>query len=1186
MFKSILISIVLSFLAATFVAAQDAFIAFEGTQKTYHVNDHAGSSYNWAVNVQINPMVAANASATSFITTNGKSMVAIQWNLAGEYYLLVTENDAKGCTNTKAMRITVLPNNLKVSFATLTSSACNLTNNDFSVPVQFKDGNGQQLDAAHFPIAVSFAVNGVSQPSQIITFANQTISISGSSFTAGPNSEAQVSVTITGATDVNNLNVQPETSSGQNIHTRTIFRKLTAPTVVAQTTNNVTPVITGTATVGVNEIFSVSVNNFIYKPGDGNLILSGTNWTLTIPAARALPEGIYDVLAQVTNAQCYLGDASINELTIDTTKPTPLPTVLSQTTDSTTPLISGTATLASGEKLTVTVNGITYRPGDGNLSISGSGWSLQIPLINKLSVGVYQVIAKVTDAAGNSSVNATSNELTIKSPVAVIERLATNDVNITFVNVPVSGNVLINDAGFYGYNSTVKIDLDPVNGTVALAPDGSYTYTPKKDFTGVDNFYYTVCTTDDPAGCKTVNVTIQVLKDVLALIGPVANDDEAQTTVNTAVSGNMLSNDLFPSGDVLVLNPKLKQDPAHGSVVLNAGGRFTYTPASGFSGQDYFIYEICGNVSGLCASARVTITVANDPAVRLFAADDFYFSYAKSVQGNLLANDLYPSVSTLKVNSSPVVQSIHGTAVISADGTFIYTPTAGFSGTDQFVYEICDTQLGACARATVYILTKETPAQYADLSVAKTGPVSVVPGNVVNYQITVTNLGTAVAENVQINDYMPSAIGNAQFNLQGSSVSNSWSGFYTLSKLEVNKPFVLIIKGTVAGNAPDTLKNIATVTSSTWDPSYANNQSGVKTLVNRGPVARIQRAPSIFAGSCNSRGVTLDGSKSIGEGLRFSWSPSLYLDDAGSSKPKFIPGKSTRYTLTVTDSKGLKDTASVMVSVIAAPKAVTDKNVFVDKPSSTILLNGANSTGAGLTYLWLTKEGILLSGETKQSATVSGLGMYYLQVTDSLGCFSRDSVNVGLYIQAINDTARTNVNQSVIINVLKNDIPKKGVNPSSISIVSLPLHGVAEVSADSLILYMPEESYIGHDEFVYQVCDYFKKCDQAKVLVLINDVPFFIPEAFSPNGDGINDLFEIKGLARYKTVEIEIFNRYGNIVYLSKNYGEGKGKTGFWDGTAQKGLRIGSGPVPTGTYYYILTLNGTEKISRAIYLDR
>ncbi len=102
----------------------------------------------------------------------------------------------------------------------------------------------------------------------------------------------------------------------------------------------------------------------------------------------------------------------------------------------------------------------------------------------------------------------------------------------------------------------------------------------------------------------------------------------------------------------------------------------------------------------------------------------------------------------------------------------------------------------------------------------------------------------------------------------------------------------------------------------------------------------------------------------------------------------------------------------------------------------------------------------------------------------------------------------------------------------------------------------------------------------------IDDNPIFVPEAFSPNGDGINDKFEIKGLSKYKTIGIEIFNRWGNIVFRSKNTGEGKEMNCYWDGTVQSGLRLGSNSVPVGMYYYVLRLDDKENISGFVYLDK
>ncbi|MFA5328925.1 MAG: gliding motility-associated C-terminal domain-containing protein [Prolixibacteraceae bacterium] len=352
------------------------------------------------------------------------------------------------------------------------------------------------------------------------------------------------------------------------------------------------------------------------------------------------------------------------------------------------------------------------------------------------------------------------------------------------------------------------------------------------------------------------------------------------------------------------------------------------------------------------------------------------------------------------------------------------------------------------------------------------------------------------------------------------------------------------------------------------------------------PIARILGTPLPILGNCDENGLTLDASESSGDGIIYNWSPSDYLDNPSSSKPVFHPGITTRYILTVTDTRGQTDTTSILVRVADAPKAVTDNHVFVNASNEAILLNGAQSYGTGITYLWLSADGIILNGETTPSAEVSGIGKYYLTVTDQYGCTDTDSVLVNRYTQAVKDTTSTEINFTVDINVLANDIPRNNLDPSTLRIVSAPKNGVATVVADSIIAYTPNQYYVGNDEFVYSICDYYENCDQATVLVIVNDIPFFIPEGFSPNGDGLNDEFEIQGLAKYKTVEITIFNRWGNVVYQSHNYGNGTGKEGFWNGTAKAGVRIGSGPVPSGTYFYVLKLDGKENMNGSVYLDR
>jgi gliding motility-associated-like protein len=69
----------------------------------------------------------------------------------------------------------------------------------------------------------------------------------------------------------------------------------------------------------------------------------------------------------------------------------------------------------------------------------------------------------------------------------------------------------------------------------------------------------------------------------------------------------------------------------------------------------------------------------------------------------------------------------------------------------------------------------------------------------------------------------------------------------------------------------------------------------------------------------------------------------------------------------------------------------------------------------------------------------------------------------------------------------------------------------------------------------------------------------FIPEGFSPNGDGTNDFFEIENVPANLTYSLEIFNIWGDKVYQSENY------KNDWDG----------GSLPTGTYYYVVKFSET-----------
>ncbi len=87
---------------------------------------------------------------------------------------------------------------------------------------------------------------------------------------------------------------------------------------------------------------------------------------------------------------------------------------------------------------------------------------------------------------------------------------------------------------------------------------------------------------------------------------------------------------------------------------------------------------------------------------------------------------------------------------------------------------------------------------------------------------------------------------------------------------------------------------------------------------------------------------------------------------------------------------------------------------------------------------------------------------------------------------------------------------------------------------------------------------------------------------FSPNGDGINDVFRIDCIEKYPDNTLEVFNRYGNTVFRQKGYDN------TWQGESNvKNTISRNGQLPAGTYYYVLSLgNGTRPVTGWLFIMR
>ena len=293
-------------------------------------------------------------------------------------------------------------------------------------------------------------------------------------------------------------------------------------------------------------------------------------------------------------------------------------------------------------------------------------------------------------------------------------------------------NVLANDA-----NATSVIAVTPpVSGVTEVGAGGANAlFTAQSGFSGVATFTYTA--SNGPLNdTATVNVTVHA-----ANTAPVALNENLTVAINsTANVVNVLANDSDPDGDIINVTAATKGANSQDVLVDAFGANITYTPKAGFSGLDSFTYTL--NDGALTAIGTVNVTVDRPPAAANDTATVTMDSASNSI--NVLANDSDPDANPIAVTA--VTQGLHGTVTLSPGGAgVLYTPSAGFAGSDSFTYTISDGFL--TATATVNVTVDRVP------SLVVTAPAFGGPAFIVSWSVPGTWTGpTPASYDVQFRD--------------------------------------------------------------------------------------------------------------------------------------------------------------------------------------------------------------------------------------------------------------------------------------------------------------------------------------------------------------------------------------------------------------------------------------------------
>jgi uncharacterized repeat protein (TIGR01451 family) len=315
-------------------------------------------------------------------------------------------------------------------------------------------------------------------------------------------------------------------------------------------------------------------------------------------------------------------------------------------------------------------------------------------------------------------------------------------------------NVLTNDTLNGAPVDPTAVVLTPTNtAALTIQPDGSVDVAAGAPGTTYTTTYQ-ICLVAQPTVCAvgTLSVTLAAAPNSV----PVANNDQASTPQDIPVDVPVLANDLANGApvdpDTVVVT--ITAAPTMGTAVVLPGGSVRYTPMTHYSGADSFTYTVCSQASpSTCSSATVSVqTGLNDVDV----VDENITVLSGTTTTVPLLDNLTTSGARINPASMRLGRAASSGRATCGNGECVYTAFVGYSGLDNFSYNICDTSMPTpvcvegwvnvvvTADAVVLRLTKQATQR------------SVQVGDVVRYVVTVENMGDFDALGVTLLDTLPS----------------------------------------------------------------------------------------------------------------------------------------------------------------------------------------------------------------------------------------------------------------------------------------------------------------------------------------------------------------------------------------------------------------------------------------------
>jgi gliding motility-associated-like protein len=314
-------------------------------------------------------------------------------------------------------------------------------------------------------------------------------------------------------------------------------------------------------------------------------------------------------------------------------------------------------------------------------------------------------------------------------------------------------------------------------------------------------------------------------------------------------------------------------------------------------------------------------------------------------------------------------------------------------------------------------------------------------------------------------------------------------------------------------------------------------------IIHPDPVISIIPATAVV---CKNDPVQLQATGAVS----YSWSPAAGLNDPAIASPLATPINTTVYTVNATDNNGCRGQALVSVTV-PKPFAMTAPRNFDICKGNTAQLNAAGADS----YQWINNTTGLSNTQIANPTAVTNINTVYTIVGyDIYRCYT-DTVNINVMVRplpVVNTGPDLEVvygSENRLLAAVSNDVIRWNWSPSDY--------------LDCTNCQAPVSRPYSDMEYVLAVYTNYNCMakDSVKLHVLCDDTKIFIPNAFTPNNDGRNDVFLINGQGVRIIKSLRIYNRWGEMILGKKNFYPNDNASA-WNGRF-KGL-----DAPAGVYVY------------------